>query len=98
MGLAERRRIERNLHDGAQQRLLALGTRLGIAQAQATDEATSAALAAAAADLRAALEELRGLARGIHPPILSERGLKAALEDVAGPLPLVVELQIPDQR
>ncbi|WP_116437498.1 MULTISPECIES: histidine kinase [unclassified Frankia] len=98
VGLAERRRIERDLHDGAQQRLLALAARLGLAQAQATDEATATALAAASADLRAALEELRGLARGIHPPILRERGLKAALEDIAGPLPLVVDLRVPDQR
>ncbi|MEX5633677.1 sensor histidine kinase [Parafrankia sp. FMc2] len=98
VGLAERRRIERNLHDGAQQRLLALAARLGLAQAQAADEATAAAFAAASADLRAALEELRGLARGIHPPVLTERGLRAALEDVAGPLPLTVDLRVPDER
>ncbi|ABW16543.1 integral membrane sensor signal transduction histidine kinase [Parafrankia sp. EAN1pec] len=97
-GLAERRRIERDLHDGAQQRLLALSARLGLAREQSTDQATVAALEGAREDLRAALAELRGLARGIHPPVLSESGLKAALENVTEALPVDVDLDVPDDR
>ena len=77
-GYAERRRVERNLHDGAQQRLVNLSLALGIARSQiptTADGELAAALDEAAEELRLALAELRELARGIHPVILSEAGL-----------------------
>ena len=81
-GDAERRRLERNLHDGAQQRLVNLSLALGIARSQvgkASDEQIGAALDEAATELRLAVAELRELARGIHPAILSEAGLGPAI-------------------
>ena len=77
----ELRRIERDLHDGAQARLVALGMSLGMAEQQleTNPEAARALLAEARAGAAEALEELRDLARGIHPPILTDRGLEAAL-------------------
>lgn len=83
---AERRRIERDLHDGAQQRLVSLSLKLGMAQSRLPeDEETAAQLIAEAhEESRLALEELRDLARGIHPAILTDRGLGPALEDLAG--------------
>jgi signal transduction histidine kinase len=79
--LAERRRLERNLHDGAQQRLVALAVDLKIVQARLEEDprAAAALLAAAREELTLAIEELRDLARGLHPPILAERGLREAL-------------------
>src|SRR5262249_56177947 len=76
-GDAERRRLERNLHDGAQQRLVSLSLSLRLAQARvATDpEAANALLSGASTELALALEELRELARGIHPAVLTDRGL-----------------------
>ena len=94
-GDAERRRLERNLHDGAQQRLLALSYDLRRARAAAVedgDEARAARLEAAGRVTDAALEELRRLARGIYPAILSEAGLGPALESLADEAPLPVEL------
>jgi len=97
-GMQERRRLERNLHDGAQQRLVALSLTLRIAQNQigkAPDRAGEM-VAAAQEELTRALEELRELARGIHPAVLSDRGLQAAVEALAvrSPLPVeVVEVQ-----
>lgn len=82
-GDAERRRLERNLHDGAQQRLLALSFGLGLAETEDDAAPLRAAVAEAKHELAVALEELRELARGIHPAILSERGLGAALESLA---------------
>ena len=92
---AERRRLERNLHDGAQQRLVSLSLALRLAQARlGTDpEAAREIIGAAAAELALALEELRELARGLHPAILSDRGLAAALEALAQRAPLPVELE-----
>ena len=80
----ERRRIERDLHDGAQQRLVALGMSLGLArETLPTDPAAGAALVAEAhAEAKLALAELRDLARGIHPAILTDRGLDAALSEL----------------
>jgi signal transduction histidine kinase len=92
-----RRRIERDLHDGAQQRLVALA--LGLARLESRLEPGSAAagdLADARAELDAALEELRELARGIHPSVLTERGLEAALAAVAGRSTVPVELDVDD--
>lgn len=82
-GDQERRRIERDLHDGAQQRLVAIGVALRLTEARLDDvEGTKAALQQAVEDLAAAVEELRSLARGIHPTVLTESGLGAALESL----------------
>ncbi len=100
-GLAERRRLERNLHDGAQQRLVALSLTLRIAQNQiAKDPAKAEAMVAGAQEeLTRALEELRELARGIHPAVLSDRGLGPAVEALAvrSPLPVKV-VEVPGER
>jgi signal transduction histidine kinase/PAS domain-containing protein len=93
---AERRRLERNLHDGAQQRLVALSVGIRLAQAKtrkAPDEAEEL-LALAADDLNEALTELRELAQGIHPAVLTERGLAPALEVLAARTPLPVDLAV----
>ncbi|MGH3023950.1 MAG: PAS domain-containing sensor histidine kinase [Gaiellaceae bacterium] len=96
----ERRRLERNLHDGAQQRLVSLSLVLRLAQAKvASDpEGANRLLVQAAEELAAALEELRELARGIHPAVLSDRGLYAALEALAARSPLPVDLELEDER
>jgi signal transduction histidine kinase len=92
---AARRRIERDLHDGAQQRLVSLALNLRRVESNLEPNSVAASeLAVARAELDAALEELRELARGIHPSILSDRGLKAALEAVAGRSTVPVELQL----
>ena len=93
-GTAERRRLERNLHDGAQQRLVALSLTLRLAQGRVHKDpgAAEKMLGAAHEELSLALEELRELARGIHPAVLSDRGLGAALEALAGRSPVPVEL------
>jgi signal transduction histidine kinase len=98
---AERRRLERNLHDGAQQRLVALSLTMRLAQVNVhKDPAKAEAMLAAAHDeLTLALGELRELARGIHPAVLSDRGLGAALEALAGRAPIAVELaDVPEER
>jgi signal transduction histidine kinase len=88
----ERRRIERNLHDGAQSRLVALALNLRLGRAAVGDESPAAALIDASIDeVRQSLEELRELARGIHPPVLSQRGLEPALRVLAARAPLPVE-------
>jgi signal transduction histidine kinase len=94
-GTAERRRLERNLHDGAQQRLVALSLTLRLAQGRLRKDPDGAEklLAGAQDELNRALEELRELARGIHPAVLSDRGLKAAIEALAGRSPVPVELE-----
>lgn len=89
-----RRRLERNLHDGAQQRLIALLLQLRAAQRGAV--APEDALATAVDELAAAVKELRELAQGIHPSALSERGLAAALRIVAARAPVPVELDVTD--
>jgi signal transduction histidine kinase len=100
-GLAERRRLERNLHDGAQQRLVALSLTLRMAQAKIhkAPEQAEQLVGAAQHELTTALEELRELARGIHPAVLSDRGLQAAVEALAvrSPLPVHVE-EVPGDR
>ncbi len=95
VGTAERRRLERNLHDGAQQRLVALSLTLRLAQGRLRKDPDGAEqlLGGAQEELSRALEELRELARGIHPAVLSDRGLKAALEGLAGRSPVPVELE-----
>jgi signal transduction histidine kinase len=91
---AARRRIERDLHDGAQQQLVALALALRTARSRLDrdPDAAGALLDVAARDLEAAIRDLRELARGIHPAILSDRGLGAALEALARRLPLPVEI------
>jgi signal transduction histidine kinase len=99
-GTQERRRLERNLHDGAQQRLVALSLTLRLAQGKVRNDPDRAddLLNAAQEELTLALGELRELARGIHPAILSDRGLGAALEALAGRAPIAVELaEIPQE-
>jgi signal transduction histidine kinase len=95
IGLEERRRLERDLHDGAQQRLVSMALNLRLARAKLRDdpEAADMLLDAAGEELEAALGELRELARGIHPAVLSDRGLTTALETLASRAPLPVELE-----
>ncbi len=99
---AARRRIERDLHDGAQQRLLSVSFELRLARAAAEAEERDeivAMLAAASDEVRTALEELRHLAHGIYPTILTEAGLGPALETLADDAPLPVEIGgMPDVR
>jgi signal transduction histidine kinase len=91
-GDAERRRLERDLHDGAQQRLLSVGMALQLSRAD------PARLADAEAELRAALAELRDLAHGLHPAILSDEGLPAAIAGVADRAPLPVRTAVAPER
>ncbi|MDY0812159.1 sensor histidine kinase [Kitasatospora purpeofusca] len=93
----ERRRIERDLHDGAQQRLVALSMALGRAVSRlrkSGDDDTRQIVEQARADARAAIAELRDLARGLHPPVLTDRGLEAALSAVAARSPVPVRLDV----
>jgi signal transduction histidine kinase len=93
---AERRRIERDLHDGTQQRLVSIAMSLGLLEAKLpTDPGAAAALARATRDaLTEALAELRELTHGIRPPLLVEQGLGPALEDLAGRASLPVRLTV----
>jgi signal transduction histidine kinase len=94
-GDAERRRLERDLHDGAQSRLVALAVKLRLARSKAqTQPEVAQLLDESAAELKASLDELRELARGIHPAVLTDRGLAAALEALAGRTPVPVELSV----
>jgi signal transduction histidine kinase len=98
---AERRRLERDLHDGAQQRLIALfyDIRLARASAEAVGDTTvQTALARAAEETQRALEELRELAHGIYPAVLAEAGIAAALATLADTAPLPVEILQTDDR
>src|SRR6185369_15319752 len=88
---AERRRIQRNLHDGAQQRLDSVLLTMGRLRRTADDD-QNALLTVAIDELTAGLEELRELAGGLHPSVLAERGLAAALEALVLRAPLPVEL------
>jgi signal transduction histidine kinase len=92
---SERRRLERNLHDGAQQRLVALAIVLREVEEELDHDVDSArrVLASAREELALALQDLRELARGIHPAILSDRGLGPALEPLAARTPLPVEVR-----
>jgi signal transduction histidine kinase len=95
----ERQRIERDLHDGAQQRLVAMTILLGRAQARLGDRDPEVAdlIAQAKAESRSATAELRDLTRGLHPPVLTDRGLDAALSAVAArsPVPVDVVVDLP---
>ncbi|TDB81726.1 hypothetical protein E1264_32255 [Actinomadura sp. KC216] len=93
----ERKRLERDLHDGVQGRLLALALDLKMAQRELDAEA-QLVLTDAAEGLAAAIDELRALAGGTAPDLLSRRGLKAALSDLTGRIPTRVHLEVPEQR
>ncbi|WP_435240021.1 sensor histidine kinase [Streptomyces sp. YPW6] len=94
---AERRRIERDLHDGAQQRLVALSMTLGLARLEKPAEPLGGLLERAHEEASAALVEIRELIHGIHPHVLTDRGLVAAVEDLAdrSPVPVDVRLTVP---
>jgi len=92
---AERRRLERDLHDGTQQRLVSLAMRLGMARAEHPDAAqANLVIAEAHEEAKAALLELRHLVRGLHPAVLEDRGLDAALSGVVARLPIPVRLTV----
>jgi PAS domain S-box-containing protein len=97
---AGRRRLERNLHDGAQQRLVALSISLRLVESKLRDDPTAAheLLKGAQGELAHALSELRELARGIHPAVLTDRGLRPALETLAARTPAQVEVIAEDER
>jgi signal transduction histidine kinase len=96
---AERRRIERDLHDGAQQRLVSLAMNLGRARARFADDPDGARIIVDQAheEAKQALTELRNLVRGVHPPVLSDRGLDAAISGLAvlSPVPVTVRASLP---
>ena len=93
---AERRRIERDLHDGAQQRLVSLAMNLGMARASLTDapEPVRQVIEQAHDEATEALAELREFVRGLHPAVLDDRGLDAALSGIAANAPLPVRLRV----
>jgi signal transduction histidine kinase len=97
----EIRRIERDLHDGAQARLIVLGMNLGLAETavDADPETAKLMLAEARTASREALAELRGLVRGIHPPVLADRGLVGAVQALAlaAPMAVQVDASVPDR-
>ncbi|NUV88742.1 sensor histidine kinase, partial [Streptomyces sp. KAI-26] len=96
---ADLRRIERDLHDGAQARLVALAMGLGLAKEKLTDDPEAAArmVEEAHGEVKVALQELRDLARGIHPAVLTDRGLDAALSAIASrcTVPVSVSVDLP---
>jgi len=96
--LAERRRIERDLHDGVQQHLLGLAAQVTAAVSRTADPVAHAAFLEMRDGLREVLAELRDLAHGIHPAVLTQGGLGPALEDVAERLPLPVLVTVPATR
>ena len=95
---AERRRLGRDLHDGAQQRLVHLLMTLSRARGRATDAGVMTTLDEATGEARAAISELRDLVAGIHPAILTNRGLLAAVEALTARAPDPVEIRIPGER
>ena len=95
-----RRTLERNLHDGAQQRLVALSVALRLVESKLASDPVAATelLTGAREELTHALADLRELARGIHPAVLTDRGLRPALEMLASRTPVPVEVVAPDER
>ncbi|MEU6803701.1 sensor histidine kinase [Streptomyces neyagawaensis] len=97
---AERVRIERDLHDGAQQRLVSLGMTLGLLRLEVAEDSRQAELLTQAEkQLSTVHQELRTLIRGLNPPVLADHGLVAAIEDYAGrfPIPVTVDLRLPER-
>ena len=97
-GDVERRKLERDLHDGVQQRLLGIGMGLRLLESQKTDPAAAGAILELQCEVRATIEELRDLARGIHSPVLSDQGLAAALETLADRSSIPVAVAAPAAR
>jgi signal transduction histidine kinase len=93
-GQKERQRLERNLHDGAQQRLIALSLELSRVEQQEENPVLSARLDEARGELAVSLAELRDVARGLHPAVLTGHGLEVALESIAAHSPVSVELTV----
>jgi signal transduction histidine kinase len=94
-GQRERQRLERNLHDGAQQRLIALSLELSLLEKQvAGDEDTRARLDQARQEIAVSLDELRAVARGLHPAVLSGHGLEVALQSMTAGAPVPLRLTI----
>ena len=95
-----RRKLERNLHDGAQQRLVSLSVSLRLAESLLDSDPAGArqVIVGSRVELAAALEELRELARGIHPAVLTDQGLRAAIEALAVRTPLPIEIDLPADR
>jgi signal transduction histidine kinase len=94
----ERRRLERNLHDGAQQRLLALAMNLKAAHLNGGNDRLRCALADGIEQLQATVAELRDLANGLHPSVLSDGGIAAALDDLARRSPVPIDVRAVDTR
>jgi signal transduction histidine kinase len=96
----ERRRLERNLHDGTQQRLVSISMALGLAESKldADPQAAGQILEEARQALGTVLQELREFSQGIHPPVLTERGLGAALKELVFLAPMSIELDVPDDE
>jgi signal transduction histidine kinase len=97
-GMSERRRLERDLHDGAQQRLLGLKIMLAAAEADIDDSATRAVVGRIRTELGSILDELRDLAHGIHPAVLSQVGLAQAVQSLADRYTTPVEVDLPAGR
>jgi PAS domain S-box-containing protein len=99
-GDEQRRRLERNLHDGAQQRFVSVVLRLRLARDRLRSDPDAAAelLDQVARELDTGLDELREIARGLHPAILSDHGLRHALDALAARLPIAVSIELPDER
>jgi signal transduction histidine kinase len=97
---AERRRIERDLHDGAQQRLVSLAVNLGLAKATLTGlpEEARQVIDHAHAEAKEAIAELSNLVRGLHPAVLEDRGLDAALSGLATRVPVPVRVRVTMER
>jgi signal transduction histidine kinase len=98
---AERRRIERDLHDGVQQRLVSLAINLGMARSQldGLPPEAGAVIGSAHEEAKAAMAELRDLVRGLHPAVLDDRGLDAALSGIAAraPFPVRLRVEVPER-
>jgi signal transduction histidine kinase len=98
VGLAERRRLERDLHDGTQQRLLGLKIMFAAAEADVDDSATRAVIGRIRSELATVLDELRDLARGIHPAVLTQVGLAGAVQSLAEHYTMPIEIDLPAGR
>ena len=97
-GRKERQRLERNLHDGAQQRLIALSLELGVLQAELDSPGATQGLDHARTEIATSLAELREIARGLHPAVVTAHGLEVALEQLAARAPVPVHLTVSLER
>jgi signal transduction histidine kinase len=93
--MTERRRLERDLHDGTQQRLLALKIMLAAAESDVTDAGAQAVIARVRSELGGVLDELRDLAHGIHPAVLSQLGLDQAIRSMAERYTIPIDVSLP---